>query len=590
MLKELLVRNLALIEELNITLPPGLIILSGETGAGKTLMVEALNLALGERADSSMIQTGKEVSYVEAVFDLTRNGRARQLMEEKEITEEKLDQVPLGREICRSGRSRSFIGGRIGPLSWLAELGEILVDLHGQHEHQSLLKVKNHLDLFDRFGGDKIGELRSEYQRKYEKFRDLERELQDLLAREKERYRTLERLKFEREEIERANLKVGEEDSLKSEKKILDNYEKLFLLVNQSLAWLKEGEESAPGALDGLDQVAKNLEDLSQIDEKLGGCLEMVMGCRYQLEDVARELRSYVEGIVFDPSRLEMVESRLAEIHALKRKYGDSIEDILSFLENIKGEIKILENYQSRLEEIEGALDKEKRAARDLALSLSQARRSIKEEFERKVIRELKDLNLNDASFQVSLTYERGEDLLMEDGSSINLLPHGMDKIEFLISTNVGEPLKPLAKVASGGEISRIMLAMKIVLADADDVPTLIFDEIDVGIGGSASFLVGEKLAQLSRSHQVICITHLPQIGCFADAHFSIRKSTKSGRARTEVVRLSEEERTEEISRMLGGDRGGDISLDHARELISFAEKRKKSLDVPKSGSESPAF
>ncbi|GFP38636.1 DNA repair protein RecN [Candidatus Hakubella thermalkaliphila] len=590
MLKELLVRNLALIEELNITLPPGLIILSGETGAGKTLMVEALNLALGERADSSMIQTGKEVSYVEAVFDLTRNGRARQLMEEKEITEEKLDQVSLGREICRSGRSRSFIGGRIGPLSWLAELGEILVDLHGQHEHQSLLKVKNHLDLFDRFGGDKIGELRSEYQRRYEKFRDLERELQDLLAREKERYRTLERLKFEREEIERANLKVGEEDSLKSEKKILDNYEKLFLLVNQSLAWLKEGEESAPGALDGLDQVAKNLEDLSQIDEKLGGCLETVMGCRYQLEDVARELRSYVEGIVFDPSRLEMVESRLAEIHALKRKYGDSIEDILSFLENIKGEIKILENYQSRLEEIEGALDKERRAARDLALSLSQARRSIKEEFERKVIRELKDLNLNDASFQVSITHERGEDLLMEDGPWVSLLPHGMDKIEFLISTNVGEPLKPLAKVASGGEISRIMLAMKIVLADADDVPTLIFDEIDVGIGGSVSFLVGEKLAQLSRSHQVICITHLPQIGCFADAHFSIRKSTKSGRARTEVVRLSEEERTEEISRMLGGDRGGDISLDHARELISFAEKRKKSLDVPKSGSESPAF
>ncbi|GFP30922.1 DNA repair protein RecN [Candidatus Hakubella thermalkaliphila] len=590
MLKELLVRNLALSEELNITLPPGLIILSGETGAGKTLMVEALNLALGERADSSMIQTGKEVSYVEAVFDLTRNGRARQLMEEKEITEEKLDQVSLGREICRSGRSRSFIGGRIGPLSWLAELGEILVDLHGQHEHQSLLKVKNHLDLFDRFGGDKIGELRSEYQRRYEKFRDLERELQDLLAREKERYRTLERLKFEREEIERANLKVGEEDSLKSEKKILDNYEKLFLLVNQSLAWLKEGEESAPGALDGLDQVAKNLEDLSQIDEKLGGCLETVMGCRYQLEDVARELRSYVEGIVFDPSRLEMVESRLAEIHALKRKYGDSIEDILSFLENIKGEIKILENYQSRLEEIEGALDKERRAARDLALSLSQARRSIKEEFERKVIRELKDLNLNDASFQVSITHERGEDLLMEDGPWVSLLPHGMDKIEFLISTNVGEPLKPLAKVASGGEISRIMLAMKIVLADADDVPTLIFDEIDVGIGGSVSFLVGEKLAQLSRSHQVICITHLPQIGCFADAHFSIRKSTKSGRARTEVVRLSEEERTEEISRMLGGDRGGDISLDHARELISFAEKRKKSLDVPKSGSESPAF
>ncbi|GFP20538.1 DNA repair protein RecN (Recombination protein N), partial [Candidatus Hakubella thermalkaliphila] len=231
--------------------------------------------------------------------------------------------------------------------------------------------------------------------------------------------------------------------------------EKLFLLVNQSLAWLKEGEESAPGALDGLDQVAKNLEDLSQIDEKLGGCLETVMGCRYQLEDVARELRSYVEGIVFDPSRLEMVESRLAEIHALKRKYGDSIEDILSFLENIKGEIKILENYQSRLEEIEGALDKERRAARDLALSLSQARRSIKEEFERKVIRELKDLNLNDASFQVSITHERGEDLLMEDGPWVSLLPHGMDKIEFLISTNVGEPLKPLAKVASGGEISR---------------------------------------------------------------------------------------------------------------------------------------
>lgn len=578
MLKELLVRNLALIEELNILLPPGLIILSGETGAGKTLMVEALNLALGERADSSMIQTGKEVSYVEAVFDLTRNGRARQLMEEKEITEEKLDEVPVGREISRSGRSRSFIGGRIVPLSWLAELGEILVDLHGQHEHQSLLKVKNHLDLFDRFGGGKIGELRSEYQRRYEKFRDLERELQDLLAREKERYRTLERLKFEREEIEKANLKVGEEESLKSEKKILDNYERLFLLVNQSLAWLKEGEEPAPGALDVLDQVAKNLEDLSQIDEKFGGCLETVMSCRYQLEDVARELRSYVEGIVFDPSRLEMVESRLAEIHALKRKYGDSIEDILSFLENIKGEIKILENYQSRLEEIEGALDKEKRAVVDLALSLSQARRSIKEEFERKVKGELKDLNLNDASFQVSITHEKGDDLLMEDGSSVSLLPHGMDKIEFLISTNVGEPLKPLAKVASGGEISRIMLAMKIVLADADDVPTLIFDEIDVGIGGSASFLVGEKLAQLSRSHQVICITHLPQIGCFADAHFSIRKSTKNGRARIEVVRLSEEEKVEEISRMLGGDRGGDISLDHARELISFAEKRKRCL------------
>jgi DNA repair protein RecN (Recombination protein N) len=582
MLTELVVDNFAIIEHLELKFGPGLITFTGETGAGKSIIIDAVEALMGERADAAFVRSGSERAMVEGVFHLSPV--ARQPLIEILGREDLLDSpdyLALGREIRSNGRSVARVNGRSVNASLLREVGEYLIDLHGQSEHLSLLRVNQHLRLLDSYAeaanlrqaGAGLVELRAAYHTIYQRLQQIARELEQLRRSEQDSARRSDMLTYQINEIEAAHLKSGEEETLRDERNRLANAEGLASAVQESLLALDEGTPEAPAATDLLGQVVHALNRLARLDPSQAALYDSAQAIFDSLSDLSRSLRLYLEEIEFNPKRLDHVEERLALIHTLKRKYGDSIAAILEFAQKAQAELDSITHAGERIEELEKERSKLLAQLGQAGTSLSQLRKIAAEQLSQTIEIELVDLNMTDARFMVDFqTRPDSDGAPLENGERLAFDANGLERVEFLIAPNPGEGFKPLAKIASGGETSRLMLALKNVLAQADQIPTLIFDEIDQGIGGRVGTIVGQKLWNLAREHQVLCITHLPQLAAFGDQHFQVQKLVSGERTTTQVKDLAGEARVLELAQMMGDVSEG--TLHSARELIQSVHKR----------------
>ena len=566
MLSELTITNFAIIDRIQLTLVPGLSVLTGETGAGKSIIIDAVSTLLGGRADAELIRAGTEGARVEGIFVLppTLREELTPLLHEQGLQDDSGGELILAREINLSGRNVCRVNGRAVPLSVLAQLGERLVDIHGQSEHLSLLRVKEHLNFLDRYAG--LQEQRAAVAEGVRALRRVREELASLHRDERELARRADLLQYQVHEIEDAQLLPDEEDELLNERKLLLNAERLSELSHSAYQTLAGGEEQHTIA-DLLDSVLRDLTELERLDAQVAAQRQVVEETTYQLEDLARMLRSYRDGVEFNTVRLQAVEERLDLIHGLKRKYGGCIPEILRFAQEAARELHAITHNEERMAELE---QEQARLVADVgaqAAALSAERRAAAERLSTGIERELDELSMKQAHFVVDIQWKEAEEGLLVEGKNYAFDLTGIDRVEFLISPNVGEPPKPLAKIASGGETSRLMLALKAVLSAADQVPTLIFDEIDQGIGGRAGGVVGLKLWGLTSEHQVLCVTHLPQLACYGDTHFQVDKAESEGRTVTRVRMLEGQERIEELAAMLGGP-AGKTQLRSAEEMF----------------------
>lgn len=551
MLLELAIRDLAIIRDLRLAFEPGLNALTGETGAGKSIIIDALSTVLGARASSDMVRSGASRAWVEAVFDvraLVDKAVFRMLLEDAGLEPED-GLLILARDISATGRSAARVNGRTVPLSVLAEIGRHLVDIHGQSEHLSLLRPETQLDLLDRFAGtwgarQELDELVREYRR-------LHREYERLVTSERERAQRVDLLRFQVHEIASAQLQPGEDEALSRERAVLVNAERLRDLAREAYALLSGGDsEGTMPALDALRVVSARLDELCRLDPSQQSLVEQVLEATYTLEEAARTLRGYAESVEGDPARLAAVDDRLALIKQLKRKYGATIEDVIEYGRRARAELEWLDSSEEEAARLCERLDELAAEIERRAGHLSQQRRERASELEALVEEAMRSLNMGRAEFAIA--FRRAFEAGREDGQ-LGVDETGGDKVEFLIAPNAGQEPRPLARIASGGETARFMLAIKSILSDVDETPTLVFDEVDVGVGGRSGQVVGERLWSLTDRHQVIVISHLPQIAAFADAHFRITKEDHEGVAETRVTRLSEDERIDELAAMLDG-------------------------------------
>lgn len=577
MLLELNVEDFALIDRLSLEFGTGLNIVTGETGAGKSIVLDAVSLLLGARAIKEMIRSGSEKARIEGVFDIAKIPDALEL-----CTESGFD-VPDGililtREINLDGRGRSWVNGRAATVSFFAELGKKLVDLHGQHAHQSLLYPENHLRLLDAFGGEELIQAKNEYLKLYDTWQGLKRRLNKVIQKSLERKKRKELLEFQLEEVHRAELKEGERELLETEREKLLNADALYKLSLNSAEMLSRSnfDNESFEILDPLRTITENLTKLSRIDNSAKAYAEEAKDCLYRLEELSRDLSTYADNIEFSPDKLDEVEARLFLIETLQRKYHcSSVEELISFGKQCESELSEIiaddeaENTLGR--EIQRSAEELGRAGEALSDFRVKAFRRLKEGVET----ELKDLMMENANLDCA--FERKQDKEGIPAFGKTYLPHlgGLENIEFLFSANIGETPKGLSKIASGGEISRLMLAFKLVLAGTDQIPTLIFDEIDSGVGGKTGQAVAEKLSGIAKFHQVLCVTHLPQIAAFANKHFYIEKKEENNRTLTRITLLSETERIDELSRMLSGDLSKQSVL-HAEEMLKKATELKR--------------
>lgn len=566
MLLELRVSNFALIDDLSLTLEAGLNVLSGETGAGKSLVIGAISLLLGERAAAEQVRQGEETALVEGIFCCEAENRAAVAALLQEAGLEAGDELIMAREVTRGGRSAARIQGRTVPASFLKELGQLLVDLHGQHQHQSLLRSEQHLELLDSFGGEAISQARREAADLFHRRQELKQELAALGLDSAERERRMDILAFQLKEIEAAELRPGEEEELEKQEKILAYAEKLSEIVDRAYAEIYAGNESSAtvALVDGINSSKNALAEAAQIDEALTPLVEMMETAAAQLEEVSLELRDYRSRIEYNPAELASVQERLNMIRTLKRKYGATVEDVLEFAAKSAQELERLRNS----EELAGRLEQEIAALEEklitVSLELRRRRKEAAARLEKLLEENLAELALPRAVFSVGF------------GEKETFSAKGMDQIEFLFSANPGEAVKPLAKIISGGEMSRVMLALKTIFARQDRIPTLIFDEVDAGIGGATVQAVAEKLALLAGFHQVICVTHSPQIAAMAGCHYQLYKELSGERTLTRTRKLDPAQRREELARMLDGASIDEVSLKHVDSLLERAERFKK--------------
>lgn len=576
MLTELRIDNFAIIQHLELHPAAGLITFTGETGAGKSIILDAIEALMGGRIDGSMIRAGAERANVEAVFHIPAANRAalHAVLEREDLLDDP-DEVVLSRELRREGRSVARVSGRSVSVNLLRELGAYLVDIHGQSEHLSLLNIREHIHLLDRYANSAA--LLTSYQRTYRQVQTVQRSLRDIRQAEADAARRMDLLNFQVQEIDAAHLKPGEEQELRQERDRLANAESIASLAQQSLQLLDDGGPEAPALTDLLGRVAQWLTALSRLDASQVELAAQAQTMAETLGDLSRELRDYLEQIEFNPRRLEQVEDRLDLLHSLKRKYGGSEESVLAFAEDAREQLETIAHAGERIAELEAEQEKLLAALAVQGEALSQYRRKAAQTLGESVEAELNDLRMAGARFAVDLQYRPDPaGVLLADGSRVGYEENGLDQVQFLIAPNPGEGLKPLVKIASGGETSRLMLALKNVLAQADYVPTLIFDEIDQGIGGRVGTVVGEKLWQLGRQHQVLCVTHLPQLAAYGDQHFRVRKIVEEGRTQTRVEALNGEDRLEELALMIG-----DVNTAHraaAQETLESARLRKPEL------------
>ena len=572
MLTELRIENFAIIQRLELNFTPGLITFTGETGAGKSIILDAITAVVGGKADSSMIRAGSERASVEATFKLSpvNRGPILEILEREDLLDD-TDYLLLSRELRREGRTTARVNGRNASTSLVREIAGYLIDIHGQSEHLSLLNVRQHIHLLDRYASAE--DALAAYHKTYERLLALRRELAHLRQTEQDAESRTDLLSYQLQEIDSANLKPGEEPELRQERERLANAENLANLAQQMLMLLDEGSPETPAVSDLIGQVVQAMTSLVRIDPAQAGLSEQAATVAELLSDMALDLRSYLENIEFNPRRLEQAEERLDLIHKLQRKYGGSVESALAYAENARAELDTIAHATERIAELE---EEEEIVLVELAhkgLALSAQRQAAAETLQRGVERELNDLSMSGARFAVDFQHPldpRGVPL--ESGERVGFDSSGIDRIEFLIAPNPGEGLKPLVKIASGGETSRLMLALKNVLAQADDIPTLIFDEIDQGIGGRVGMVVGEKLWQLGRRHEVLCVTHLPQLAAFGDQHFRVRKHVQDGRTTTQVEQLNDSSRRDELAQMLGSLT--DANRIAANETLEIARQR----------------
>ena len=572
MLSELNIKNFAIIDHLQAEFGAGLNVLTGETGAGKSILVDAINLLMGDRASAEMIRTGQEEASVEAFFELGEEEGPKIL---ERLAIEKSQGLLVKRLIQRAGKSRAFLNGSSITLNMLEELGEELVNIYGQHEHQHFLDPLRHIDILDQSGN--LFLWRQAYQKVFSRWKEAVSTLEEMVVREKKRSDRTELLDFQSKEIARANLKSGtdgkpnEEEELATERTLLVHAEKLYAIAHQGFEALYAESGSV---VERLKSTLQRLREGAKIDSSLTPWTSSIESALFQVEDAASSLRAYREKIHFDPKRLEMIESRLDEIQKLKRKYGASLEEILTYKDQIDQELKDLDGLKEKIADLQKSTSALHAQALASARELSSRRKEVARELIDKMGAELSTLGMKKVRLGIQIEPEPPEEPSAGREPIPRLNEKGMDRVQFLISPNPGEDLKPLSKIASGGELSRIMLAMKRIFAEESRVKTLIFDEVDAGIGGGIAEIVGRKLKEISRQHQVFCITHLAQIASFADTHYKVAKKIQGGRTVVEVRLLRGPEQEEEIARMIGGVKITGKTLDHAREMLKNAINR----------------
>ena len=571
MLSELRIENFAIIDRLELKFHPGLNIFTGETGAGKSIIIDAVESLLGSRADATQVRAGAERANLEATFEIPEAvSLSVQAILEREALVEENSQVTLGREIRTNGRSVARVNGRQVSVGLLSELGEYLVDVHGQSEHLSLLRVRKHLGLLDRFA--QVEDVLVRYQNQYTALHNLRKELQELRQAETDAARRQDILTYQINEIESARLRPGEEEELRDERNRLANAEGIAAVVQQALQLLDDGLPDSPAITDLLGQVVTLLGNLARMDPKQSHLSEQVQAAQESVEDAAASLRDYLERIEFNPKRLDQVEDRLNLIHNLKRKFGDTIQAVLAFAEKSRQQLEQIAHAGERIVALEAEeVHLLEQLGKDGTV-LSHKRHAAAEKLEKAMEGELDTLKMSGAHFKVAFeTRLHADGVPLDDGRRVAFDVHGLETVEFLVAPNPGEGLKPLVKIASGGETSRLMLAIKNVLARADQVPTLIFDEIDQGIGGRVGSVVGRKLWELARQHQVLCVTHLPQLAAFGEQHLQVQKLVLEGRTVTQVESLSGERRLLELAQMMG--EVSDGTRQSAQELITAARQ-----------------
>lgn len=575
MLSELTIRNFAIIDELHLQFVPGFNVLTGETGAGKSIILDAMSLVLGGRADTTLVRAQAADAYVEAVFTLPPfiQRQVLPLLEAEGLEGETDDLLVLARELRANGRSISRVNGRAVNLAVLRQIADPLLDIHGQGEHLSLLQRRSHLPLLDAYAG--LEKEREEVSTAVSRLQKIRQELSDLRQNQRNNAQRAEMLQYQIQEIGAANLQPGEEDELRTERTRLGNMEQLMLAATQAVTLITGMDDDTLAAADMLGQAERALVQLTRYDETQGPLLENLQGIIYQLSELSSDLQSYLDKLEFNPGRLDFVEERLELIQSLKRKYGETVADILARQEEAVAELMQIEGSEERMAELEREEDEALHQVGDLALALSRKRKEAAQKLATAVETQLADLNMAGTRFQVDFQQEGQADGVYAGGERLAYDQTGIDRLEFLISTNPGEPLKPMAKVASGGETSRLMLALKTALAQADTTPTLIFDEIDQGIGGRIGDVVGRKLWGLTAvgEHQVIVVTHLPQLAGYGDVHFRVSKGVVDGRTVTRVADLDRDGRVRELAAMLGTQ--GEHATGGAESILAQADKVK---------------
>jgi len=553
LLKEIHISDFTLMDNLNISFYPGFNVFTGETGAGKSNLMDAISVVLGQRAREDYIRSGREQAVVEALFDIASNDFARHILSLNGFDES--DELLISRTISRKGKNVCRVNGRLVTTSILSELASTLIEIQGQHESQSLFVISKHLDILDDFAA--LSDIKEDISRKYRELRDITGEIDRLRKNDRENAQRMDFLKFEISEIEEAKPEEGEEEELLKEKLFLSNIEKISKVLSE-IFFITDGDR---GFSEQADSILSHLKEASSMDENLKTSYDRFENIYYELNDLGGFLRHYTEGLEFNPDRLEEIINRLSIIGKLKRKYGNSVSEILTYLEEAKQELTCLCNSDVTLEKLE-IMEKELREKLlKNMIKLSEKRKKSASYLEKTVNKELNDIGMGNARFKVAFLCE-------ENSQQNRMTEKGIDNIEFLFSANPGEPLKSLARIASGGEISRVMLSLKSALARVKTISTLVFDEVDTGLGGEAAGKVGIKLQSLSSSYQVICVTHLPQIASIADTHFLIYKSDTGGRVVSLIKDLHGEDRIMEISRMLEGEERSRASRDLAIEML----------------------
>jgi DNA repair protein RecN (Recombination protein N) len=575
MLQQLYIKDFALIDEMRVDMHPGLNILTGETGAGKSIVIDSINLILGDRANIDLIRSTKDKAIIEAVFDLKDVPLALEKLNYIGIEADQT--LVIFREISGVGRNICRINGRTVTQSILKDVAETLLDLHGQHEHQSLLNPDKHIDFLDQFGGKDIIQILTAVETTYKKYKEASSKLKDLSDKRKDMLSKLEFLKFQQQELAVANLSELESDQLEKQKMVLANAEKIFTSVTTAYAAINDTNELQMSALDGIGTAVNAVRQVENFDEKLKEISELLDNIICLVEDVARELRDYIDTLEFSAERLNEIEERLDLINRLKRKYGcTNVKELIEILNKIENEIEQLSDLEYSVEAIEKQKVKIQENLIDQCKKLSSYRKKAALYLEEAIAKELKDLAMDKTQFKVNIDMTHSDTGVPVENNIVTVTARGFDKVEFLISTNPGEPLKPLSKIVSGGELSRIMLAIKSVLAKTDNIPTMVFDEIDTGISGRTAQMVAEKLSSISKNRQIICVTHLPQIACMADRHFYLEKKFGNTETVTYIKELDSNDKITELARMLGGAQLTETTKKHAKEMLNMAFKIKQ--------------